>query len=105
MRTLTKGLSGLALGMGILLAATAYAADSADKYQVTGPVLEVTDTIIAVQKGKNRWEVARDAGTKVNGDLKVGSKVTIKYRMVATTVDVKAAAETKAAPKKKAAGK
>lgn len=102
MTKLTKAISGLALGT--LLAASAIAAESADKYQVTGPVLEVTDTMIAVQKGKDRWEVARDAGTKVNGDLKVGSKVTIKYRMVATTVDVKAA-ESKAAPKKKAAGK
>jgi hypothetical protein len=59
--------------------------------------------MIAVQKGKDRWEVARDAGTKVTGDLKVGSKVTIKYRMVATTVDVKAADTKAAAPKKKAA--
>jgi hypothetical protein len=69
-------------------------------YQVTGPVLEVNDTMIAVQKGKDRWEVARDAGTKVTGDLKVGSKVTIEYRMTATAVDVKAAA---ASSKKKAA--
>ena len=45
--------------------------------------------MIAVQKGKDRWEVARDAGTKVTGDLKVGSKVTIKYRMIATSVEVK----------------
>jgi hypothetical protein len=101
MTKLTKAISGLALGT--LLAASAIAAESADKYQVTGPVLEVTDTMIAVQKGKDRWEVARDAGTKVTGDLKVGSKVTIKYRMVATTVDVKAADTKAAAPKKKAA--
>jgi len=59
-------------------------------YQVTGPVLEVNDTMIAVQKGKDRWEIARDASTKITGDLKVGSKVTIEYRMTATTVDVKA---------------
>ncbi|HEY1251023.1 MAG TPA: hypothetical protein VGH97_07510 [Thermoanaerobaculia bacterium] len=103
MQKLTRILMGLGLA-GLLAVAAAYA-ETADKYQVTGPVLEVTDTMIAVQKGKDRWEVARDAGTKVTGDLKVGSKVTIKYRMVATTVDVKAAAETKAAPKKKAAGK
>ena len=101
MTKLTKAISGLALGT--LLAASAIAAESADKYQVTGPVLEVTDTMIAVQKGKDRWEVARDAGTKVNGDLKVGSNVTIKYRMVATTVDVKAADTKASTPKKKAA--
>ena len=39
-------------------------------YQVTGPVLEMNDTMIAVQKGKDRWEIARDSNTKVNGDLK-----------------------------------
>lgn len=85
----TRGiLAGLALAC--TLAATPVAvAETADKYQVTGPVLEVTDTMIAVQKGKDRWEVARDAGTKVTGDLKVGSKVTIKYRMIATSVEVK----------------
>lgn len=87
MRKPTRTLAGLTLAC--LLAAAAAAAETADKYQVTGPVLEVTDTMIAVQKGKDRWEVARDAGTKVNGDLKKGSKVTIKYRMIATTVDVK----------------
>jgi len=67
------------------------AAAATKTYQVTGPVLEVNDTMIAVQKGKDRWEIARDASTKVTGDLKVGSKVTIEYRMIATAVDVKTA--------------
>ena len=84
-------LAGLLLARGV-------PAESADKYQVTGPVLEVTDTMIAVQKGKDRWEVARDPSTKVTGDLKVGAKVTIKYRMIATSVEVK---PEKAAAKKK----
>jgi hypothetical protein len=85
---------------GLVLAAllAAIPAGAATKtYQVTGPVLEVTDTMIAVQKGKDRWEIARDSSTKVTGDLKVGSKVTIEYRMTATAVDAKPAA----APKKK----
>jgi hypothetical protein len=30
--------------------------------------------MIAVQKGKDRWEIARGPDTKVTGDLKVGSK-------------------------------
>ena len=59
-------------------------------YQVTGPVLEMNDSMIAVQKGKDRWEIARDSSTKVNGDLKVGAKVTITYTMTATDVEVKA---------------
>lgn len=70
-------------------------------YQVTGPVLEVTDTKIVVQKGKDKWEIARDASTKVTGDLKVGAKVTIEYKMTATTVEVKGGAKEAKPAKKK----
>jgi hypothetical protein len=58
-------------------------------YQVTGPVLEVRDDVIVVQKGKEKWEIARAADTKITGDLKVGAKVTVEYRMTATKVDAK----------------
>jgi hypothetical protein len=58
-------------------------------YQVTGPVLEVKDDSITVQKGKEKWEIAKDAATKVTGDVKVGSKVKIEYTMKATTIEVK----------------
>jgi hypothetical protein len=58
-------------------------------YQVTGPVLAVTDTSITVKKGSAPWTVSRDSGTKVTGALKVGAKVTIQYHMVADTVSVK----------------
>jgi hypothetical protein len=92
MRHARIAIAGLALA-ALLLAAPAVAATKT--YQVTGPVLEVNDTMIAVQKGKDRWEIARDASTKVTGDLKVGSKVTIEYRMTATAVDVKPAAASK----------
>lgn len=68
---------------------SAVLAAEAKTYQVTGPVLEVTDSMIAVQKGKDRWEINRDANTKVTGDLKVGEKVTITYTMSATEVEVK----------------
>jgi hypothetical protein len=73
----------------ILAAALMIAAPAALAYQVTGPVLEVTDSKIVVQKDKEKWEIARDKDTKVNGDLKKGSRVTIQYRMTATSVDVK----------------
>jgi cytochrome c1 len=66
------------------------AASSAWAYQVTGPVLEVTDSKIVGQKGKEKWEIARTPDTKVTGDLKVGAKVTIEYTMTAKTVDAKA---------------
>lgn len=72
-----------------LSCATAFAG-APKTYQVTGPVLEVKDDLIVVQKGKDKWEISRDANTKVKGDLKVGSKVTIEYRMSAAAVDVKA---------------
>jgi hypothetical protein len=66
-------------------------------YQVTGPILEVTDKMIVVQKGDERWEIARDSGTKVKGALKVGQKVTVQYRMTATAIEAKpATADSKA---------
>jgi hypothetical protein len=68
-------------------------------YQVTGPVLEMKDDSITVQKGKEKWEIDKDAATKVTGDLKVGSKVTIEYTMKAATIEVKDAGK-KAEPKK-----
>lgn len=67
-------------------------------YQVTGPVLSVTNDTIVVQKGNDKWEIARDGATKVTGDLKVGAKVTIEYRMTATKIEVAPAAK---APAKK----
>ena len=73
----------------VLLVASLAFAGGPKTYQVTGPVLEVKDDLIVVQKGKDKWEIARAADTKVTGDLKVGSKVTIEYRMTAATVEVK----------------
>ena len=64
-------------------------AGSLKTYQVTGPVLEVKDDVIVVQKGKEKWEIARDKTTKVTGDLKVGAKVTIQYQMKATEIEAK----------------
>jgi len=92
MRHTRLALAGMVLA-GLLASSSAWAATKT--YQVTGPVLEVSDTMIAVQKGKDRWEIARDGSTKVTGDLKVGAKVTIEYRMTATAVDVKAATKKK----------
>ncbi|MDQ6913074.1 MAG: hypothetical protein M3128_09405 [Verrucomicrobiota bacterium] len=79
--------AALALG-NVALAA------GAKDYQVTGPVLEVTDAMIAVKKGNDRWEIAKDSSTKGAGDLKVGDKVTVHYTMTATEVEAKAAAKS-----------
>lgn len=69
----------------------AVAADKASTYQVTGPVTELTDKVITVVGAKDgeKYEINRDAATKVDGELKVGAKVTIKYSMTAVTVAVK----------------
>jgi hypothetical protein len=72
------------------LALSGTALAGAKSYQVTGPVVEVTDSMIVVTKGKERFEIDRDANTKVTGDLKVGEKVTIMYTMSAKEVEVKA---------------
>ena len=83
----------------VMICASLVFAAGPNTYQVTGPVLEMKDGIITVQKGKEKWEISKDAATKVTGDLKVGSKVTIEYTMKAATIEVKDAAK-KAEPKK-----
>ena len=86
-----------------LFAALMLVATGALAYQVTGPVLEVTDTKIVVEKDKEKWEIARDKDTKVTGDLKKGARVTIQYRMTATSIESKdkpAAKDAKASAKK-----
>jgi hypothetical protein len=93
------------LVIGVLLLAVSFAFAAGPKsYQVTGPVLEVKDDVIVVQKGNDKWEIAKDKSTKVAGDLKVGQKVTIQYQMKATDIEVKGAPAkpaAKEAPKKK----
>jgi len=79
----------------VLLTASLALAAGPKSYQVTGPVLEITNDVITVQKGKEKWQIARDKDTKVKGDLKVGAKVTIEYTMKATAVEVKGDAKKK----------
>ena len=73
---------------GLSLAATQLAAGEAKTYQVTGPVLEVNDSYIVVQKGEDKWQMA--CGKAAAGKVKVGDKVTIQYQMIAKEVEVKA---------------
>ena len=75
----------------IAIAATMLLGTAAYAYQVTGPVLEVTDTKIVVEKDKERWELARDKETKGDKNIKKGDRVTIQYRMTATEIESKAA--------------
>ena len=85
----------------ILATALLLASPLAMAYQVTGPVLEVTDSKIVVQKGKEKWDMARDAGTKMTGDVKVGDKVTVEYKMTATSIESKGAGKAKGKGKSK----
>lgn len=72
-----------------LIALPAFAAKKT--YQATGTVAEITETDITIDKGKEKWVIKREAGTKVNGgDLKKGAKVTIYYTMAADEIEVKA---------------
>jgi len=61
----------------------------AKDYQVTGPVVDVKDNAIVVKKGNENWEIARDKDTKSMGDIKKGDRVTIKYKMIATSIETK----------------
>jgi hypothetical protein len=75
-------------------------------YQVTGQVVKVSDSMVVIQNGTQKWEIARDTTSKVKGDLKKGNTATVTYTMNATAVDVKAmpaAPAAKASPAAKAA--
>ncbi len=77
------------LALSLLCGAASARAADAKTYQVTGPVLAVTPTTITVQKGDEKWEIARSKSTKAPADIKVGQKVTIYYSMVASEIEVK----------------
>ena len=70
----------------VLVASVAFAGKT---YQFTGKVLEVKDNVIVVDKNGEKFEMAKDADTKVKGDLKVGAKVTVKYESRAAEIEVK----------------
>ena len=68
-----------------LLTITAYAA-AAKTYQFTGVVKTVQGDTFTVQKSPTEtWEFSKDAATK--GSVKVGDRVTVHYRMVATDIE------------------
>lgn len=90
----------LAAGVLCLTASRLMAADAKD-YQVTGPVLEVTPTYIVVQKGDEKWQIGTSKDTKGFADAKVGDKVTVYYKMVASEVEAKPAKTDKPAKAEK----
>jgi len=78
----------IVLLIGLAAGAALEALAAVRTYQVTGPVLEVRPDAVVVQKGTEKWEIAKDSSTKVTGDLKVGARVTVMYRMSAAEVTV-----------------
>jgi hypothetical protein len=70
----------------VLVASVAFAGKT---YQFTGKVLEIKDNVIVVDKAGEKFEMAKDASTKIKGDLKVGAKVTVKYESRAAEIEVK----------------
>ena len=70
----------------VLVASVAFAGKT---YQFTGNVLEVKDNVIIVDKAGEKFEMSKDAATKIKGDLKVGAKVTVKYESRAAEIEVK----------------
>jgi len=61
----------------------------------------VADDLVVIQKGKDKWEIARGPDTKITGKLEKGAKVTIEYRMTAASAEVKGGAKSEAKGKKK----
>jgi hypothetical protein len=88
------------IGVLLVVAALAYARAPKSDYQWTGALLETDGDHLVVQKGNEKWEFLQDKDTKVTGDLKVGSKVEVKYVMKAVSVEVKGEPK-KVEPKKK----
>ena len=69
------------------------AAVDLDDFQVTGEVKEKTADTITVMKGKERFQIGIAADTKGAADVKVGDKVTIKYKMHGSSIEVKGGAK------------
>ena len=59
----------------LTLSSTAFAQTA----HMTGKIIAVTSDKITVQNGKEVWDINLTASTKVSGDKKVGSTVTITY--------------------------
>jgi hypothetical protein len=87
----------LALGLAAGLSA------ATKTYQFTGTVKSVEGSTFTVEKNaKETWTF--EAGFDMKAAPKVGEKVTVTYKMVATTIESKGAA-TEATPKAKAPAK
>lgn len=67
----TKTTLSLIAAANLALTGAMFAA-GAKTFQVTGTILEVSPTKIALQKDGDRWEIDLDPQTKVNGEIESG---------------------------------
>ncbi len=97
-----KPFLSFAAACGLLLALVPAGTAAPKDYQVTGPIVSVTDTTIVVKKGQEDWELSKAAALKPSdgSELKVGDKVTIHYVMDAKTVEKKTPAVREKQPPK-----
>ena len=96
----TKTTFSLLAVVSLALSGVAFAGGK--NYQATGQVVKVSASMVVIQSGTQKWEIARDTTTKVKGDLKKGNTVTVTYTMNATAMDVKAMPAATASPAAKA---
>ena len=98
-----KPFLSLAAVGGLLLSLVPAGHAAPKDYQVTGPIVSMTDTTIVVKKGQEEWELSKEAALKPTdgSELKVGDKVTVHYTMAATTVEKKMPAKRETPPKDK----
>jgi uncharacterized protein YxeA len=84
-----KRFAAVVLVLACVVSATvAFAAPKT--YQFTGTVKVVDKDTLTVEKSATEtWTFSTEAATK--GTAKVGDKVTVTYRMVATTIEAKPA--------------
>lgn len=64
----------------VLVAASAFAG-APKVYQVTGRILEIGTDVIVIQKGNEKWEIARDPS--LGNDIRLGQRITVHYSMAA----------------------
>jgi hypothetical protein len=72
----------------IFMMVTAGSAGSKN-YVLDGTVTDIKENAFTIQKDNVKYDLTRDAGAMVNGEMKVGSKVTVVYKMTATKIVVK----------------
>lgn len=79
----------LFFALALCLSTSAFAASKT--YQVTGEVVDISDSKIVINKAGEKFEMDRTPTTKVTGELKKGGKATVWYSMTAQEAEAKEA--------------